>query len=335
MAIEGGTATPGSLKGTFVLHELNGRLTPQPRRAVTRYLLEEFSTRDSPIRTGASLPQILQDTYTVNSTASTTLYLYGLNGLIATTDGSGTTRYYLQDGPGSTAQLTDTTGAVTDNYTYDVFGAVTAHTGAGAQPFTYTGQQQDASANRGLVYLRARMCDPALGRFLTKDPLRFMQRYAYAGDDPVNYVDPSGQCSIRHPARCAKNAAATVVSATRYTAGAVQSYCAKADCVQVALDGAAVISLGAGIATGDPALVYAGTALYTGQVEVAWLGYQQGTKSRADVWTAVAGGIQSATGAELVDLLWSSWSFANSAVCEPFPTTCSGSGLSGQREKAR
>ncbi len=107
----------------------------------------------------------------MNGVASTTTYLYGLNGLIATTDGSGSRRYYLQDGLGSTTQLTDTGGSVTDGYTYDVFGATT-HTGTGAQPFTYTGQQQDASANRGLVYLRARMYDPALGRFLTKDPLR-------------------------------------------------------------------------------------------------------------------------------------------------------------------
>ncbi len=77
---------------------------------------------------GASLPQVLQDANTVNGVASTTTYLYGLNGLLATTDGGGTTRYYLQDGLGSTAQLTDTGGSVTDSYTYDVFGATT-HTG--------------------------------------------------------------------------------------------------------------------------------------------------------------------------------------------------------------
>jgi RHS repeat-associated protein len=114
-----------------------------------------------------------------------------VNGLLATTDGSGTTRYYLQDGLGSTTQLTDTTGAVTDSYTYDVFGATT-HTGTATQPFTYTGQQQDASANRGLVYLRARMYDPALGRFLTKDPLPFGQRYAYADSDAVHATDSWG-----------------------------------------------------------------------------------------------------------------------------------------------
>jgi RHS repeat-associated protein len=141
---------------------------------------------------GASLPQVLQDTNTVNGVASTTTYLYGLNGLLATTDGGGTTRYYLQDGLGSTAQLTDIGGSVTDSYTYDVFGAVTSHTGTSAQPFTYTGQQQDASANRGRVYLRARMYDPALGRFLTKDPLAFMQAYSYGLNDPLNQSDPTG-----------------------------------------------------------------------------------------------------------------------------------------------
>jgi RHS repeat-associated protein len=159
---------------------------------------------------GASLPQVLQDANTVNGVASTTTYLYGLNGLLATTDGGGTTRYYLQDGLGSTAQLTDTGGSVTDSYTYDVFGATT-HTGTGTQPFTYTGQQQDASANRGLMYLRARMYDPALGRFLTKDPIAFGQRYAYAGNSPVMTGDPSGLCgwhlSVGNALDCAKKAA--------------------------------------------------------------------------------------------------------------------------------
>ncbi|MBI2724142.1 MAG: RHS repeat-associated core domain-containing protein [Chloroflexi bacterium] len=60
--------------------------------------------------------------------------------------------------------------------------------------FRYTGQQDDRSANRGLYYLRARFYDPALGRFLTRDPMPFVQRYAYVGNNPVNLNDPSGLC---------------------------------------------------------------------------------------------------------------------------------------------
>lgn len=53
----------------------------------------------------------------------------------------------------------------------------------------------------GLVYLRARYYAPELGRFLTADtivpdPLRSIgwNRYAYAGDNPIRYTDPSGHC---------------------------------------------------------------------------------------------------------------------------------------------
>jgi RHS repeat-associated protein len=52
----------------------------------------------------------------------------------------------------------------------------------------------------GLQYLHARYYDPNLGRFLTPDtwdpmmPGVDVNRYAYAGNDPVNFSDPNGHC---------------------------------------------------------------------------------------------------------------------------------------------
>ena len=52
----------------------------------------------------------------------------------------------------------------------------------------------------GLQYLHARYYDPLLGRFLspdTWDPILAgvdINRYAYAGNDPVNGSDPNGHC---------------------------------------------------------------------------------------------------------------------------------------------
>lgn len=51
----------------------------------------------------------------------------------------------------------------------------------------------------GLYWLSVRAYDPSLGRFLSRDPLNrapmvFVdQPYAYAGNNPVSNVDPSGQ----------------------------------------------------------------------------------------------------------------------------------------------
>lgn len=49
--------------------------------------------------------------------------------------------------------------------------------------------------------MQARYYDPILGRFLSIDPVTFMQsgspaqfnRYAYKFNDPVNLIDPDGQ----------------------------------------------------------------------------------------------------------------------------------------------
>jgi RHS repeat-associated protein len=73
----------------------------------------------------------------------------------------------------------------------------TATTGSSGQPFGYTGEQRDGES--GLVYLRARMYDPTIGRFLQRDPYPggigaplSLNRYSYVQNNPVNLIDPSG-----------------------------------------------------------------------------------------------------------------------------------------------
>jgi RHS repeat-associated protein len=78
---------------------------------------------------------------------------------------------------------------VSDTYRYDAFGAVRSSSGASTQPFRYTGEQNDAN---GLEYLRARYYDPAIGRFITQDPIGSLNRYAYVLNNPLLWVDPWG-----------------------------------------------------------------------------------------------------------------------------------------------
>jgi RHS repeat-associated protein len=67
----------------------------------------------------------------------------------------------------------------------------------------YIGEQYDADLGDelGLSYLHARYLDPILGRFLSPDTWDptvegvDVNRYAYALNDPINGLDPTGHCS--------------------------------------------------------------------------------------------------------------------------------------------
>jgi len=105
----------------------------------------------------------------------------------------GNVTYRLTDGLGSTVALCNGSGVVTDTWTYDVFGAVKTHTGTNGSEFTFTGEQNDPN---GLEYLRARYYDSATGRFVSRDPLPYLNRYVYANNNPVNVIDPTGMGGV-------------------------------------------------------------------------------------------------------------------------------------------
>ncbi|HWZ44714.1 MAG TPA: RHS repeat-associated core domain-containing protein [Candidatus Saccharimonadales bacterium] len=104
--------------------------------------------------------------------------------------------FYDADGLGSITSLTTTSGSVNQSYIFDAFGNTSSTTGTFIQPFQYTGREWDAET--GLYYYRARYYDPAAARFLSEDPIGFedgINVYSYAGNNPVNFSDPSGLCS--------------------------------------------------------------------------------------------------------------------------------------------
>jgi hypothetical protein len=52
---------------------------------------------------------------------------------------AGATSFYLFDGVGSTTQLANSTGSVTDSYLYDSFGNTLVASGTTVNPFRYVG----------------------------------------------------------------------------------------------------------------------------------------------------------------------------------------------------
>jgi RHS repeat-associated protein len=103
---------------------------------------------------------------------------------------------YLTDALGSTVALTDSTGASVEQYSYGPYGILSSN-GNDSNSYTYTGRESDGL---GIDYYRARYYNPATGRFLSEDPLGFdggfTNLYAYVGDIPTKYTDPSGMQEI-------------------------------------------------------------------------------------------------------------------------------------------
>lgn len=138
--------------------------------------------------------QVLAEADASGATYATYAHAHGVVGLEAP-DG---VRYALGDGSRSVRHLADESGDVTDAYDYDAFGARTQRTGSSFNPYGYQGEYLDEAT--GLYYLRARWLDAAEGRFLSVDPAPAVvsepttwNRYLYAGGDPVNNIDPSGE----------------------------------------------------------------------------------------------------------------------------------------------
>jgi RHS repeat-associated protein len=109
---------------------------------------------------------------------------------------SGGTQFFLFDALGSSDRLVDSAANVTDTFVYRAFGQLQKRTGPTVTPFTFVGQHQYYfDSDLGRHFIRARFYDPAVGRWLSKDPLGPVEDhnlYRYVNNRPASAIDPSG-----------------------------------------------------------------------------------------------------------------------------------------------
>jgi RHS repeat-associated protein len=102
---------------------------------------------------------------------------------------------FLTDSLGSTLALTDSNGNVATNYTYDPFGNASASGVSSANPFQFTGRENDYT---GLNYYRGRFYSPLQQRFISQDPFGLLggdiDLYSYVQNSPIGSKDPHGLC---------------------------------------------------------------------------------------------------------------------------------------------
>ena len=103
--------------------------------------------------------------------------------------------YLLGDHLGSTSITLNATGQFVAELRYKAFGETRYTKNNTPTDYRYTGQLQQAEI--GLYYYGARWYDPMLGRFTQADTViaagvQGMDRYAYTGNNPINFTDPSG-----------------------------------------------------------------------------------------------------------------------------------------------
>ncbi|MEU4242517.1 RHS repeat-associated core domain-containing protein [Actinoplanes sp. NPDC026619] len=147
--------------------------------------------------------QIVVDTASASVRGAVRTYAHGGDGpaiaVRSTLPGGGTS--YLFNDPNATATLSmDTTTQEVSRKQYKPYGETRSSTNAAAWPdltHGYLGLAEDLTT--GYTDMGARKYDPALGRFLSVDPVLEMTDpnqlggYAYAGSNPISRSDPSGK----------------------------------------------------------------------------------------------------------------------------------------------
>jgi len=119
--------------------------------------------------------------------------------------------YYHLDAAGNVRAVTNQAGQIIERHDYLPFGeecttgacASNPEVGAG-QPRKFTGKERDSET--GLDYFGARYYGSKIGRFTTTDPAYVLQenlvdpqrwnRYAYARNNPLRYLDPDGRVLV-------------------------------------------------------------------------------------------------------------------------------------------
>jgi RHS repeat-associated protein len=174
---------------------------------------------------------------------------------------------FITDNLGSVTDVIDTSGDTDAAYAYDPYGNQVSATG-GEDLFNflgYTGALTDpvpdeSAPATGYTHLGNRWQNPATGTFTQQDSLNKLANpasantYAYAADNPANYIDPTGQdmCTYK-PQLCglpAYDAAGCDAAGLGFVVAVGVGFFGLATAPEVTIPGAIAYLLGVGVPLG-------------------------------------------------------------------------------------
>jgi len=153
---------------------------------------------------GKLMRETITTTNGTNTTTQVLDFIYGSGSTplaLVYTNGTASpvTYYYVTNMQGDVVRLVNASGTVVARYEYDAWGKVVSATGSMAEvnPIRYRGYYYDAETE--LYYLRSRYYDSAVKRFVNADGITSTGQgftgynmFAYCGNNPVNFADPTG-----------------------------------------------------------------------------------------------------------------------------------------------
>ncbi len=130
-------------------------------------------------------------------------YTYDVDGSLLSMNYNGDEYFYIKNLQGDIIEIVDASGNTVARYRYDAWGNIVHLWDSGIgianiNPYRYRGYRLDLET--GLYYLNSRYYDPSIGRFISADSINYLDPsseqglnlYAYCGNNPVMYSDPSG-----------------------------------------------------------------------------------------------------------------------------------------------